>query len=141
MAIQIIDPSTSGAAGDLLIAVLLDTQDETYRTEFCDLLQNLISNYDPHFQVKWLSVKKQGFVGIQVLTEAPKKFSPIELKEIFSELSKQLNLVPESHDLAETAFNYLVNSEVKVHGQEGLEERQVRVQGSRHSAETGPMLC
>ena len=55
MSIQIIDPSTSGAAGDLLIAVLLDTQDETYRTEFCDLLQNLISNYDPHFQVKWLS--------------------------------------------------------------------------------------
>ncbi len=116
MSLVIIDPTTSGAAGDLLIASLLDLQGETFRTEFCQLFQNLLVEYDSDFQVKWLSVKKQGIVGTQVQTTAIRKFSPQEMQKIMNNLSKKLELSPESQKLAFNALAFLIEAEKKVHG-------------------------
>ncbi|MFX0013140.1 MAG: nickel pincer cofactor biosynthesis protein LarC [Promethearchaeota archaeon] len=118
MSLQIIDPSVSGAAGDLLIAALLDTQEASYRIEFCELFQNLLTKYDPEFQLKCLSVKKQGFLGCQIRTETDKKFLPQELNKILTELSNQLNFSPKSHEMALKAYSFLLKAEAKVHGQD-----------------------
>ncbi len=116
MSLVIIDPTTSGAAGDLLIASLLDLQGETFRTEFCQLFQNLLVEYDSDFQVKWLSVKKQGIIGTQVQTTGIRKFSPREMQKIMNNLSKKLELSPESQKLAFNALAFLIEAEKKVHG-------------------------
>ncbi len=118
----IIDPSTSGAAGDLLIAALLDSQAEAFRTEFCQLFQKLLIEFDSDFQVKWLTTKKQGITGTQIQTSAKKKFSPQEMDKIIEKLREQLGLTPESHELAITALRFLVNAEKKVHGQNNHSE-------------------
>lgn len=118
MSLVIIDPTTSGAAGDLLIASLLDMQREAFRTEFCQLFQNLLVEYDSDFQVKWLSVKKHGISGSQIQTSATKKFSPQEMHKIMNELSTKLNLLPESHKIAFNALTLLIEAEKKVHGQQ-----------------------
>lgn len=117
MSLVIIDPTTSGASGDLLIASLLDLQEEVYRTEFCQLFQNLLVEYDPDFQVEWLSVKKQGFSGIQIKTLAKKKFPPQEMRKIMEKLSKKLELSSESYKIAYDALTFLIEAESKVHGQ------------------------
>ena len=116
MKILIIDPTTSGAAGDLLIAALLDSQTEAFRTEFCQLFQNLLKEYDPEFQVKWSTIKKQAISGTQIQTSAIKKFSPNDLDNILENLCKQLELDPKSRNMTKTAFKYLVDAEKKVHG-------------------------
>ncbi|MFX1516437.1 MAG: nickel insertion protein, partial [Promethearchaeota archaeon] len=110
MSLVIIDPTTSGASGDLLIASLLDLQEEPFRTEFCKLFHNLLVKYDPDFQVEWLSVKKQGFSGTQIKTSAKKKFSPDEMKKIMEELSKVLELSSDSYKLAFDALSYLIDA-------------------------------
>ncbi|MFX1284886.1 MAG: nickel pincer cofactor biosynthesis protein LarC [Promethearchaeota archaeon] len=117
MSLVIIDPTTSGAAGDLLIASLLDLRGETFRTEFCQLFQNLLVEYDSNFQVNWLSVKKQGIIGTQVKTSAIKKFSPQEMHEMISDLSKKLEISPKCQKIAFNALNFLIEAEKKVHGQ------------------------
>lgn len=116
MSLVIIDPTTSGAAGDLLIASLLDTQREAFRTEFCQKFQNLLVEYDSDFHLKWLSVQKQGISGTQVQTYAIKKFSPQEMHEIINNLSIQLSLTPESRNIAFNALTILIEAEKKVHG-------------------------
>jgi uncharacterized protein (TIGR00299 family) protein len=116
MSLLIIDPTTSGASGDLLIASLLDLQEEAFRTEFCNLFTNLLVNYDPDFQVEWRSVRRKSFSGTQIQTSAKKKFSPDEMRKIMEELSKTLDLSSESFRRAFIAFNYLIEAEKKVHG-------------------------
>ncbi len=116
MSLVIIDPTTSGAAGDLLIASLLDTQEETFRTEFCQLFQKLLVEYDSDFRLKWLSIKKQGFYGTQIQTSATKKFLPQEMQNIMKKLCDELHLLPESRKIAFNALNILIEAEKKVHG-------------------------
>ncbi|MFX1507445.1 MAG: nickel pincer cofactor biosynthesis protein LarC [Promethearchaeota archaeon] len=116
MSLLILDPTTSGASGDLLIASLLDLQEEAFRTEFCELFKNLLVKYDPDFQVEWHSVRKKGFSGTQIRTLAKKKFSHHEMREIMEELSKTLNLSSESYKIAFNALTYLIEAEKKVHG-------------------------
>ncbi|MFW9903473.1 MAG: nickel pincer cofactor biosynthesis protein LarC [Candidatus Thorarchaeota archaeon] len=116
MSLLIIDPTTSGASGDLLIASLLDLQEEAFRTEFCNLFNNLLVKHDPDFQVKWRSVRKKGFSGTQIQTSAKKKFSQNEMQKIMEELSKTLDLSSESFKIASEAFRYLIEAEKKVHG-------------------------
>jgi len=116
MSLIVIDPTTSGASGDLLIASLLDLQEEGFRNEFCKLFHNLLLKYDPDFQVEWFSVKRQGFSGTQIQTSAKKKFLPTELRSIMEELSKTLELSSESYNIAFNALTYLIEAEKKVHG-------------------------
>ena len=116
MSLIVLDPTTSGASGDLLIASLLDLQEEGFRTEFCKLFQNLLLKYDPDFQVEWFSVKRQGFSGTQIQTSAKKRFTPTEMREIMEELSKELELSSESYKIAFNALTHLIEAEKKVHG-------------------------
>ncbi|MFX0124611.1 MAG: nickel pincer cofactor biosynthesis protein LarC [Candidatus Hodarchaeota archaeon] len=116
MSLVIIDPTTSGASGDLLIASLLDLQEEVYRNEFCQLFQNLLVEYDPDFQVKWSSVKKQGVSGTQIQTSAKITFSPQEMRKIIGKLSRELELSSESYKIACDALSFLIEAERKVHG-------------------------
>lgn len=116
MSLLILDPTTSGASGDLLIASLLDLQEEAIRTEFCELFNTLLVKYDPDFQVKWRSVRKKGFSGTQIQTSAKKKFSQHEMREIMEKLSKTLKLSLESYKIAFNALTYLIEAEKKVHG-------------------------
>ena len=51
MTLLLFDPRTSGAAGDLLIAALLDTQKKEFSDEFCNTFQQLLRSYDPDFKV------------------------------------------------------------------------------------------
>ncbi|UCG90426.1 MAG: nickel pincer cofactor biosynthesis protein LarC [Candidatus Heimdallarchaeota archaeon] len=118
MSLVIIDPTTSGAAGDLLIASLLDIKGEAFRTEFCQLFQNLLVEYDSEFEVKWQSIKKHGISGTQILTSATKKFSPQEMHKILNRLSEKLDLSPQSHEVAFNALTLLIEAEKKVHGQQ-----------------------
>ncbi|MFX0149512.1 MAG: nickel pincer cofactor biosynthesis protein LarC [Candidatus Hodarchaeota archaeon] len=113
----IIDPSVSGASGDLLIASILDTQEETFRSKFCQLFHNILSKYDPDFIVKCHSIKKLGFSGCQVHTKAIKEFLPDEMHEIITKSSEQLQLSPKSHEIALSSFNFLIKAEKTVHGQ------------------------
>ncbi|MFX0172213.1 MAG: nickel pincer cofactor biosynthesis protein LarC [Candidatus Hodarchaeota archaeon] len=113
----IIDPSVSGASGDLLIASILDTQDETFRTKFCQLFHKVLSKYDPAFSVKCHSIKKSGFSGCQVHTKAIKEFLPDEMLELIMKSSEQLQLSPKSHEIALSSFNFLIKAEKVVHGQ------------------------
>lgn len=117
MSIVIIDPTTSGASGDLLIASLLDSDKEVYRTEFCQLFQNLLVEYDPDFKVEWSSVKKQGIYGTQIQTSAKIKFFPQEMRKIMEKLSNELKLSSESYKIAYNALTFLIDAERKVHGQ------------------------
>jgi uncharacterized protein (TIGR00299 family) protein len=116
MSLVILDPTSSGASGDLLIASLLDLQEEAFRTEFCKLFHNLLVIYDPDFQVEWHSVMKQGFSGTQIQILAKKKFLPEEMRKIMEELSKTLKLSSESYKIAFDALTYLIEAEKRVHG-------------------------
>ncbi len=114
----IIDPRTSGAAGDLLIAGLLSLQGESYFSDFCQLFQRILKDIDPSFNVEAQSIKKSGFSGIQLSTTAEKRFSQQEMHTIIEKLSKQLRLSSESAELANLSLSYLIQAEKNVHGEE-----------------------
>ncbi|MHA2226380.1 MAG: nickel pincer cofactor biosynthesis protein LarC [Candidatus Hodarchaeales archaeon] len=115
MSIIIIDPRTSGASGDLLIAALLDIQTETFRIEFCNLFQSILAEYDPEFKINCSYVEKQGFRGTQIKTSATKKFLTKDMNEMIENLSQRLNLMSKSKEMAIKAFKYLTDAEKKVH--------------------------
>jgi len=125
MSLIIIDPRTSGAAGDLLIAALLNIHGESYYSDFCQLFQGYLNNIDPGFKVKIHSVKKRGFCGVQLLTTAERRFSQQEMQKEIEKLSKQLSLSPESRKLAILSLSFLIQAERKVHG---LEKKHSEVQ-------------
>lgn len=116
MSVVIIDASASGASGDLLIASMLDTQDNTFRDEFCQRFQNLFSKYDADFQLKWLAAKKQSISGTQIHTSATKEFLPHEMFEILEEVCTELNLSSKGRETTTAALTLLVDAESKVHG-------------------------
>ncbi|MFX0184286.1 MAG: nickel pincer cofactor biosynthesis protein LarC [Candidatus Hodarchaeota archaeon] len=118
--ILVIDPSVSGASGDLLISSILDLQEESFRKEFCQLFQKILSEHDPDFKVKCHSVKKQGFSGCQVHTTAIKEFLPNEMLELIEKTSEILRLSPKSREMAVSSLNFLIEAEKKVHNQNSL---------------------
>ena len=116
MSILIIDPSTSGAAGDLLVAALLNTQKESFRDEFCKLFQRTMCNFDPDFEIRHTIVPKKGFEGSQIRTVAKKKFSPDKLLHIIKEVSNQLTLSLKTQEMAIKTLELLIAVEKHVHG-------------------------
>ena len=57
MSILIIDPSISGAAGDMLIAAILDLLDENQRNQFCNQFKSKLSQFDPEFSLEWKTIR------------------------------------------------------------------------------------
>ncbi|MHA1543497.1 MAG: nickel insertion protein, partial [Candidatus Hodarchaeales archaeon] len=90
MTILIIDPSISGAAGDMLIAAILDLLNEDQRGHFCNVFISNLSKFDADFTLKWNKVIINGFSGTQLLTTASKTFKPDEMKKILEDLSQTL---------------------------------------------------
>ena len=122
MSLLLIDARTSGAAGDLLIAALLDIQMNEFRDTFCEMFNELLVKYDPDFQVKWFQIKQQGFSGTQIQTSAVKKFLPDVMTSIVEDLGKQLEFSPKGTEIASKALTFLINAELKVHGYDNLSD-------------------
>ena len=116
MTLLIFDPSVSGAAGDMLIAGLLDLISEENRDEFCHKFNSALGNYDPKFSVKWEKVNIHGFSGVQIQTNAEKKFSPDKLRKILADLSPPLLIKDISVNKAKDALNLLIEAEKNIHG-------------------------
>ncbi|MHA1236202.1 MAG: nickel pincer cofactor biosynthesis protein LarC [Candidatus Hodarchaeales archaeon] len=116
MSVLIIDPSISGAAGDMLIAAILDLLDENQRNHFCSQLKSNLSQFDPEFSLEWKRLQINGFVGIQLFTNAGKRFKPAELKKILNDLSQTLIKSALLRGKALNALNFLVKAELCVHG-------------------------
>ena len=116
MSILIIDPSISGAAGDMLIAAILDLLDETQRDLFCNEFKILLSKYDPDFSLKWSKIQVKGFSGTQLQTTAIKRFKPDEMKKILIDLSHSIIKSSTLRKKAAKALKYLVEAELKIHG-------------------------
>ena len=116
MSILIIDASISGAAGDMLIAAILDLLDETQRDSFCNEFKAHLSKYDPDFSLEWNTVQVKGFSGTQLQTTAKIKFKPDEMKKILNDLSLSLLKSSTLRKKAVRALKYLVEAELKIHG-------------------------
>ncbi|MHA2032140.1 MAG: nickel insertion protein, partial [Candidatus Kariarchaeaceae archaeon] len=116
MTILIIDPSISGAAGDMLIAAILDLLNENQRNHFCTTFISRLSKFDADFSLKWNKVIINGFSGTQLLTTASKKFKPDEMKQILEDLSKTLIKSSSLREKAIKALEYLVRAELDIHG-------------------------
>ncbi len=116
MTVLIIDSSNSGAAGDMLIAALLDICSEKQRNQFCDTFTSSLIKHDPQFQLQWKNVTIEGFSGIQLVTNAKKRFSPSELNTILHDSSNTLLKKEISIQRAIQALNHLKKAEMKVHG-------------------------
>lgn len=115
MSFLVIDASSSGVAGDMLIAAFLNFKNMSFRDNFCNTFNEHLSRLDPDFNCEWHLVEKNGISGIQMITEAKKRFSIEKLKEFIPELSQKLSLNSYSQSLAETAFNCIVEAEKEVH--------------------------
>lgn len=116
MTLLIIDSSISGAAGDMLIAALLDLCSEEQRNDFCNKFQSKLVDYDPQFLLNWKKVKIEGFFGLQLVTNAKKRFQPHELVDILTNLSHSFLQMEISIKKAHNALNYLIGAEKKIHG-------------------------
>lgn len=116
MALLLFDPRTSGAAGDLLIAALLDTQKKEFSSDFCDTFQQLLYKYDPDFKVTSSTTKRQGIIGTIIHTSAKRKFPPPEMRKIIGELGDKLKLSNKGLEMISKAISFLIEAEMKVHG-------------------------
>ena len=116
MTILIIDPSISGAAGDMLIAAILDLLDEDQRNHFCNVFISNLSKFDADFTLKWNKVIINGFSGTQLLTTANRTFKPDEMKKILNDLSQTLIKSSSLREKATKALDYLVKAELDIHG-------------------------
>jgi len=67
MSFLIFDPSVSGAAGDMLIAGLLDLIPQEKRDDFCKKFNSILVKYDSKFALEWKKVNIHGFSGIQII--------------------------------------------------------------------------
>ncbi|MHA1993680.1 MAG: nickel pincer cofactor biosynthesis protein LarC [Candidatus Hodarchaeales archaeon] len=116
MTLLIIDSSVSGAAGDMLIAALLDLYSEEQRNDFCNKFQSELVEFDPQFLLKWKKVKIEGFSGLQLITNAKKRFTPDELVHIIQDLSQKLLKSKRVIQGANNALDYLIKAEKEIHG-------------------------
>ncbi|MHA1976895.1 MAG: nickel pincer cofactor biosynthesis protein LarC [Candidatus Hodarchaeales archaeon] len=116
MTLLIIDSSTSGAAGDMLIAAMLDLCSEEQRNDFCSKFQSKLVEYDPQFKLKWKNVKIEGFSGVQLVTKAKKRFPPHELEDILKNLTQVLLESERSAQKVTAALDYLIRAEKNIHG-------------------------
>ncbi len=116
MTVLIIDPSISGAAGDMLIAALLDLHSEEQRSSFCNMFQSKLIEYDPQFQLRWEKITIDGFSGIQLITEAKKRFPPHVLESHLNALGQSLLKNERFIRKTKTALNYLFEAEKSIHG-------------------------
>ncbi|MHA2239100.1 MAG: nickel pincer cofactor biosynthesis protein LarC [Candidatus Hodarchaeales archaeon] len=111
----VIDPSLSGASGDMLIASLLDICPEKDRTDFCNLFTSQFQKFDPNFNVSYDTVNIEGFVGIQLKISVKKHFKPKELENFLKIVSKSLFKTEYSRIRAIKALSYLITAESKIH--------------------------
>ena len=116
MSFLIFDPSVSGAAGDMLIAGLLDLSPKEKRDDFCKKFNSILVKYDSKFVLEWKKVNIHGFSGVQILTKAELKFSPDKLKRILTDISGTLLKEEISIKKANKALDLLIEAEKKVHG-------------------------
>jgi uncharacterized protein (TIGR00299 family) protein len=116
MAFLIIDPSVSGAAGDMLIAGLLDLVDQEKRNEFCSKFSSILVNHDPKFRADWKKINIHGFYGVQIQVNAEKKFSPDKLRYILTDLSQTVLKREININKAKKALDLIVEAEKAVHG-------------------------
>jgi uncharacterized protein (TIGR00299 family) protein len=112
----IIDPSLSGAAGDMLIASLLDVYPEKDRDDFCELFNSQLQRFDPHFKVSCNKVTIDGFSGTQLDITTKKHFSPKELERVLEQIAKSILKTDLSSRKAKQALKYLIAAESKIHG-------------------------
>jgi uncharacterized protein (TIGR00299 family) protein len=115
MRLLIIDSSVSGAAGDMLIAALLGLYSEEERNDFCTKFQLELIGYDPQFLLDWKKVKIEGFTGLQLVTNAKKRFTPDELRQILKDLSQKFLKSKQVIQNANKALDYLIRAEKKIH--------------------------
>ncbi|MHA1330108.1 MAG: nickel insertion protein, partial [Candidatus Hodarchaeales archaeon] len=116
MSFLIIDPRTSGAAGDILIAALLNLKDPDFRSDFCTLFQSTLQEIDPIFEVTWIDVTKKGFSGTRLNVKADKKFKPQDMLIRIENIGKKLGLTKHAINTAITALKYIIQAEQDVHG-------------------------
>ncbi|MFX0085442.1 MAG: nickel pincer cofactor biosynthesis protein LarC [Candidatus Hodarchaeota archaeon] len=116
MSVLLIDPRISGAAGDLLIAALLDIQTKDFRDKYCTKFNQLLVQYDQNFQVTWSTINREGFIGTQIQTSSTKKFSSNELRNIIDSLGKKLEFTSKAMEFSSKAISFLIDAEIKVHG-------------------------
>ncbi len=116
MKLLIIDPSISGAAGDMLIAGILDLLNENQRNHFSNVFISHLSKFDPEFSLKWNKVIVNGFSGTQLSTTASRRFKPDEMKKILDDLSQTLIKSSTLRQKTKLALDYLVKAELNIHG-------------------------
>lgn len=118
----IIDPSLSGAAGDMLIASLLDIYPEKDRDDFCELFNSQLQKFDPHFKVSCNKVTIDGFSGTQLDVTTKKHFSPEELERVLEQIAKSILKTDLCCRKSKQALDYLITAESKIHGNQTKKE-------------------
>lgn len=120
MRMLIFDPRISGAAGDLLIAALLDMNSSKFRLEFCTLLKELLIKIDPQFDILHSVITKKGIAGTQIKTKSSTYFQSQELTDHITSLGNSLNLSKPALNLALNAINFIIEAELKVHNKDSI---------------------
>ncbi len=108
-----IDATTSGAAGDMLIAALIALQPKREHVErdIKSILSNVMGK-DVHFEFQ--EVRKNGFAGNQLKRLVPTEQLPVEaISEIFTKLEKHMGDLGKS--IMEDAWKSIQEAEKKVH--------------------------
>jgi len=116
MSITIFDPVSSGAAGDMLIAALLDYNGSKVHEKAIKIIETELIKKDDDFSISIDYSIQNSFQGCSIDVNAVKKFHPKELKEIALELATILNLDEITHDFIVRAFDLLIRAEATVHG-------------------------
>jgi len=122
MSMLIIDPRISGAAGDLLIAALLDMNSSNFRLEFCSRLKELLIRIDPQFDISHAVIKEKGISGTQLRTRSSTHFQPKELVDHIISLGNSLKLSESAMNLALKAMNFIIEAEIKVHNKDSIND-------------------
>ena len=122
MSILIFDPRTSGAAGDLLIAALLDLNSSNFRMEFCSHLKELLISVDQDFDIFPSIVTKRGISGTQIRTRSNTYFQPQELADYIISFGNSLKLSKAAMNIASKAINFIIEAELKVHNKSSVKD-------------------
>ena len=118
MSFLIIDPSHSGASGDILIAALLDLKNTPFRNEFCHTFEKLFMEFDPSFRLKCDYKIINGFRACQLNIIATKKCSIDEMHSLILRMEKKLSLSQKCIKLSTKTLNCLIEAEKKIHGKD-----------------------
>lgn len=116
MSITIIDPVSSGAAGDMLIAALLDFNKSDLHEKAIEIIETELNKKDKEFSISINKAVQNSFQGHSINVKAIKKFHPKDLKEIALELATILHLDETTQNFIIHAFDLLIRAEATVHG-------------------------